>query len=66
MVITASTISIAIAVISAVIAFGLIFRIFFKIKNSENITITKTNGEQITISRNYSREQSKKLLKFYE
>ena len=64
MVITASTISTAIAVISAGIAIWTITKLFIKVRNSKNITITKSNGERITISKNYNREQSKKLIEF--
>ena len=64
MVITASTIATAIAVISAVIAIWTIAGLFIKIRNAKNITITKSTGERITISKNYDREQSKKLIEF--
>jgi len=64
MVITASTIATAIAVISAVIAIWTIAGLFIKIRNAKNITITKSTGERITISKNYNREQSKKLIEF--
>ena len=64
MVITASTIATAIAVISAVIAIWTIARLFIKIWNSKNITITKSTVERISIYKNYNREQSKKLIEF--
>ena len=64
MIITASTISTAIAVISAIIALITIIRLFIKVRNSKNITITKNSGERITISKSYDREQSKRLLEF--
>jgi hypothetical protein len=64
MVITASTIATAIVVISAVIAIWTITKLFIKVRNSKNITITKSSGERITISKKYNREQSKKLIEF--
>jgi hypothetical protein len=64
MAISASMISAAIAIISATIALWTITNIFLKVRNSKNITITKSSGERITISKNYNREQSKRLLEF--
>ncbi len=61
---TASIISVAIAVASAIVAFATLVQLFIKVKNSENITIKKSNGDAITISKHYNREQSKKLLEF--
>lgn len=62
--ISASTISIGIAAVSAIIAVFTLIRLYIKLKNSKNITITKSTGERITISKDYSREQSKRLLEF--
>jgi len=62
--ISASTISTGIAVLSAIIAAFTLISLFVKLKNSKNITITKSTGERITISKDYNREQSKKLLEF--
>jgi hypothetical protein len=62
--IDATTISLAIAIISGVIAIVTIIDIIVKIKNSKNITIKKSNGETITISKTYDRQQSKKLIQF--
>jgi len=64
MIITASTIATTIAVISAIIAIWTITKIFIKVRNSTNITITKSSGERITISKDYNREQSRKLIEF--
>jgi hypothetical protein len=62
--ITALTISAAIGVISAAVAIWTIIVLFIKVRNSKNVTITKSTGETITFSKKYNREESKKLLEF--
>ena len=62
--ITALTISAAIGFISAIIAIWTMVILFIKVRNSKNVTITKSTGETITFSKKYNREESKKLLEF--
>ena len=64
MTVNSTTISLAIALVSAVIAIATIVNIILRIRNSKNITIKKKTGETITFSKTYNREQSKKLLEF--
>lgn len=62
---TATIISAAIAAISAIVAIWTVVVLYLKIKNSKNITFTKkVNGEKITISQIYNREDSKRLMEF--
>ena len=62
--ITTLTISAAIGVISAAVAIWTMIVLFIKVRNSKNVTITKSTGETITFSKKYNREESKKLLEF--
>jgi len=62
--ISASTISMFIGLISAIVAVFTIIKIIVRDKNAENITIRKSTGETLTVSKTYNREQSKRLLEF--
>ncbi len=62
---TATIISAAIVVISAIVAIWTIVSLYLKVRNSKNITFTKKDtGERITISQNYNREDSMRLMEF--
>lgn len=62
---TASIISAIIVALSTIVAVWTIITFYLKVRNSKNITFTKKdNGEKITISQSYNREDSKRLMEF--
>jgi len=62
---TASIISAIVVALSTIVAIWTIITLYLKVRNSKNITFTKKdNGEKITISQSYNREDSKRLMEF--
>ncbi len=62
---TASIISAIVVALSTIVAIWTIITLYLKVRNSKNITFTKKdNGEKITISQSYNREDSRRLMEF--
>jgi hypothetical protein len=62
--ITSTIIVLTIAGISAIVAISTIVKLYLKAKHPKKVTVTKPNGERITVSTSYNREDSKRWLEF--